>query len=231
MILLQLKNNDIFEVILNTVVSPCLRSQGISTSVTSRSLPNSIIRQHPLDFTASKYLKHDLFRELIIYSACQMNESSYTSTILYTILEAAVSSDVESEQIHITYISTAVLFVTGLINNSLKKDLIFSRLSSLSVGTAVNMYFPLTSRFYYGHDKHNDETIYKFRRNALQLFLLQRLKHTSYLKIKKVKVVITLEKILSMQSFIQEQEKEESFLVDESNKIQYIFHLTMLMKL
>ena len=56
------------------------------------------------------------------------------------------------------------------------------------------------------------------------------LKHTSYLKIKKVKVVIILENILSMQFFIQEQEKEESFLVDESNKIQYIFHLTMLMK-
>ena len=223
MILLQLKNNDIFEVILNTVVSPCLRSQGISTSVTSRSLPNSIIRQHPLDFTASKYLKHDLFRELIIYSACQMNESSYTSTLLYTILEAAVSSDVESEQMHITYISTAILFVTGLTNNSLKKDLIFSRLSSLSLSTAVNIYLPLTSRFHYGHDKHNDEAIYKFRRDALQLFLLPRLKHTSYLKIKKVKVVIILEEILSMQSFIQE--KEESFLVNESNKIQYIFNL------
>ena len=43
-----------------------------------------------------------------------MNESSYTSTILYAILEATVSSDVESEQIYIIYISTAVLFVTGL---------------------------------------------------------------------------------------------------------------------
>ena len=125
--LLQLKSNDISEVIWNTVVSPCLRSQGISPSVTSRLLPNSIIRKHPLDFIALKYLKHDLFtaftrrfRELIIYSACQMNESSYTSTLLYTILEAVVSSDVESEQMHITYISIAVLFVTGLTNNSLK---------------------------------------------------------------------------------------------------------------
>ena len=116
MILLQLKNNDIFEVIWNTVVSPCLRSQGISTLVTSRLLPNSIIRKDPLDFIESKCLKHDLFtastrqfRELIIYSACQMNESSYTSTLLYTILEAAVSSDVEKEQMHITYIFIAVL--------------------------------------------------------------------------------------------------------------------------
>ena len=145
--LLQLKHNDISEVIWNTVVSPCLRSQGISTLVTSRLSPNSIIRKDPLDFIESKCLKHDLFtastrqfRELIIYSACQMNESSYTSTLLYTILEAAVSSDVESEQMHVTYISIAVLFVTGLTNNSLKKYLIFSGLSSLSLGTAVNMY-------------------------------------------------------------------------------------------
>ena len=67
-------------------------------------------------FRSIKILKHDLFtaftrrfRELIIYSACQMNESSYTSTLLYNILEAVVSSDVETEQMHITYISIAVL--------------------------------------------------------------------------------------------------------------------------
>ena len=46
---------------------------------------------------------------------------------------------------HVTYIYAAVLFVTGLINNLLKKYLIFSRLSSRSLGTAVNMYLPLTS--------------------------------------------------------------------------------------